>query len=151
MYASSRYVLLITWILLKFRCTCYWKCNLTMIQSVRRSDIGRSVVDRLAGWSVIYFPSTVRALLGSATSLWALCTSVGRSAAFRIHLIWRGSGSWDPHLGKVDPDPQIHLSVIVDPDPVPKWIRIRVPIFHIFHIEIHVGQIKMLISNTAKI
>ena len=40
-----------------------------------------------------------------------------------------GSGSWDPHLGKVDPDPRIHLSVIVDPDPDPwihvwkKWIR----------------------------
>ena len=50
-----------------------------------------------------------------------------------------------------DPDPRIHLSVIVDPDPVPKWIRIRVPIFHIFHKEIHVGQIKMLIFITAKI
>ena len=55
-----------------------------------------------------------------------------------------------------DPDPRIHLSVIVDPDPwihiLKKWIigiRIRVPIFnilHIFHKEIHVGQIKMLIS-----
>ena len=39
-----------------------------------------------------------------------------------------GSGSLDPHLEKVDP--------------VPKWIRIRVPIFHK---EIHVGQITMLI------
>ena len=56
---------------------------------------------------------------------------------------WRGSGSGDPHLGIVDPDPRIHLSVIVDPDlhlekvdpdPGPKWIRIRVPIFNIFHI-----------------
>ena len=85
---------------------------------------------------------------------------------------WRGSGSWDPHLGKVDPDPdpRIHLSVIVDPDPRihiwKKWIRIRfqggsgskvdldpVPstFFHIFHKEIHVGQIKMLIFITAKI
>ena len=60
---------------------------------------------------------------------------------------WRGSGSgfWDPHLGKVDPDPRIHLSVIVDPDPrihiwkvdpdpLPKWIRIRfrVPFFIFF-------------------
>ena len=44
-----------------------------------------------------------------------------------------GSGSSDPHLEKVDPDP------------VPKWIRIRVPFFHIFHREIHVGQIEMLI------
>ena len=52
-----------------------------------------------------------------------------------------GSGSSDPHLEKVDPDP------------VPKWIRIRirVPIFHIFHKEIHVGQITMLIFVTAKI
>jgi len=64
-----------------------------------------------------------------------------------------GSGSWDPHLGKVDPDPdpRIHLSVIVDPDLNPrihiwkKWIRIRVLIFHIFNKDIHVGQIKMLI------
>ena len=78
-------------------------------------------------------------------------------AAFRIHLIltWilirilgstfgksgSRSGSSDPHLEKVDPDP------------VPKSIRIRirVPIFHIFHKEIHVGQIKMLIFITAKI
>ena len=78
-------------------------------------------------------------------------------SAFRIHLIltWiriqilgstfgkSGSESSDPHLEKVDPDP------------VPKWIRIRirirVPIFHIFHKEIHVGQIKMLIFITAKI
>ena len=75
--------------------------------------------------------------------------------AFRIHLIlmWiririlgstfgkSGSGSSDPHLEKVDPDP------------VPMWIRIwiRVPIFHIFHKEIHVGQITMLIFVTAKI
>ena len=84
-------------------------------------------------------------------------------AAFRIHLIltWiririlgstfgksgsgssdppfrnGGSGSSDQHLEKVDPDP--------------KWIRIRVPIFHIFHKEIHVGQIKMLIFITVKI
>ena len=57
-------------------------------------------------------------------------------------------------MRKVDPDPRIHLSVIMDPDPhlekgdpdpVQKWIRIRVPIFHIFHKEIHVGQITMLI------
>ena len=50
-----------------------------------------------------------------------------------------GAGSSDPHLEKVDPDP--------------KWIRIRirVPIFHIFHKEIHVGQITMLIFVTAKI
>ena len=53
--------------------------------------------------------------------------------------------------------PRIHISVIVDPDLDPrihiwkKWIRIRVPIFHIFHKEIHVGQIKMLIFITAKI
>ena len=61
----------------------------------------------------------------------------------------------------VDPEPvpkihiwekwiRIHLSVIVDPDPRihiwKNWIRIRVPIFHIFHKEIYVGQIKMLIS-----
>ena len=64
----------------------------------------------------------------------------------------------DPHLGKVDPDPPVrnsgsasgssdpHLEK-VDPDPVPKWIRIRirVPIFPIFHKQIHVGQITMLI------
>ena len=49
-----------------------------------------------------------------------------------------GSGSSDPHLEKVDPDP------------VPKWIRIRVPIFHIFHKEIHVGQITMLILLPPK-
>ena len=47
--------------------------------------------------------------------------------------------STDPHLEKVDPDP------------VPKWIRNRVPIFHIFYKEIHVGQITMLIFITAKI
>ena len=53
--------------------------------------------------------------------------------------------------------PRIHISVIVDPDPRihiwKKWIRIRirVPIFHIFHKEIHVRQIKMLIFITAKI
>ena len=61
-----------------------------------------------------------------------------------------GSGSWDPHLGKVDPDPRIHIWKNLDPDPVPRWIRIRVPIFHILK-EIHVGQIKMLIFITAKI
>ena len=61
----------------------------------------------------------------------------------------------------MDPDPRIHLSVIVDRDPRihilekvdpdlgPKWIRIRVPIFHIFHKEIHVGQITILIFVTA--
>ena len=65
---------------------------------------------------------------------------------------WRGSGSgsWDPHLGKVGPDPRIHLSVIVDPEPDPrihiwkKWIRIQEPIFHI-------GQITTLTFVTAKI
>ena len=35
------------------------------------------------------------------------------------HLRNSGSGSSDPHLEKVDPGP--------------KWIRIRVPILHIFH------------------
>ena len=90
-----------------------------------------------------------------------------KKAAFRIHLIltWiririlrstfgksgsgssdppfrnSGSGSSDPHLEKVD----------LDLDPGPKWIRIRVPIFHIFHKEIHVGQITILIFVTAKI
>merc|ERR1711860_51651 len=73
--------------------------------------------------------------------------------AFRIHLIltWiririlgstfgkSGSGSSDPHLEKVDPDP------------VPKWIRIRVPIFHIFHKKINIGQIKMLIFLPPKL
>merc|ERR1712049_35782 len=51
-----------------------------------------------------------------------------------------GSGSSDPHLEKVDRDP------------VPKWIRIRirVPIFHIFHKEIHVGQTTMLILLPPK-
>ena len=33
----------------------------------------------------------------------------------------------------------------VDPDPDTFGKSIRVPIFHIFHIEIHVGQIEMLI------
>ena len=79
----------------------------------------------------------------------------------------RGSGSGDPHLGKVDMDPRIHLSVIVDPDPrihiCKKWIRIRFQSgsgsgskvdpdsdpstyfsYFIFHKEIHVGQITML-------
>ena len=36
-------------------------------------------------------------------------------SALRIRLI--RSGSWDPHLGKVDLDPQSHLSGIVDLDP----------------------------------
>ena len=51
-----------------------------------------------------------------------------------------GSGSSDPHLEKVDPDP------------VPKQIRIRirVPIFHIFQKQIHVGQITMLILLPPK-
>ena len=49
----------------------------------------------------------------------------------------------DPSHFDVDPDPGIHIWE--------KWIRIRVPIFHIFHKEIHVGQIKMLIFITAKI
>ena len=56
----------------------------------------------------------------------------------------------DPSHFDVDPDPDPHLGK-VDPDPVPKWIRIRVPIFHIFHEEIHVGQITILIFVTAKI
>ena len=90
------------------------------------------------------------------------------SAAFRIHLIlpWiriqilgstfgksgsgsrssdppfrnsgSGSGSSDPHLEKVDPDP------------APKWIRIRIRV-PIFHKEINVGQIAILIFVTAKI
>ena len=54
---------------------------------------------------------------------------------------YSGSGSSDPRLEKVDPDPGS------------KWIRIRVPIFNIFHIfykEIHVGQITILIFVTAK-
>ena len=64
-----------------------------------------------------------------------------RNQRFGSISFWRGSGSGslDPHFEKVDPDPD------------PKWIRIRVPIFHIFHKEIHVGQIKMLIFITAKI
>ena len=91
------------------------------------------------------------------TTTMLLNTYCGFLSAFRIHLIlmWiqirilgstfgksvSGSGSSDPHLEKVDPDP------------VPKRtrIRIRVPIFHIFHKEIHVGQIKTLIFITAKI
>ena len=40
----------------------------------------------------------------------------------------------------MDPDPRIHISVIVDPD---------FHIFHIFHKEIHVGQITILIFVTA--
>ena len=85
------------------------------------------------------------------------------SAAFRIRLIlpWiriqilgstfgkSGSGSSDPpfrNSGAGSSDPHLEK---VDPDPVPKWIqiriRIRVPISHIFHKEIHVGQITMLI------
>ena len=90
-----------------------------------------------------------------------------KKAAFRIHLIltWiririlrstfgkSGSGSSDPpfrNSGSGSSDPHFEK---VDPDPVPKWIRIRirVPIFHIFHKEIHVGQITMLIFVTAKI
>ena len=86
------------------------------------------------------------------------------SAAFRIRLIlpWiriqilgstfgksgSGSGSSDPpfrNSGSGLSDPHLEK---VDPDPVPKWIRIRVPIFHK---EIHVGQIKLLIFVTAKI
>ena len=43
---------------------------------------------------------------------------------------WCGSGSRDPYLVKVDPDPRIHLSIILDPDPRihiwKKWIRIRI-------------------------
>ena len=89
------------------------------------------------------------------------------SAAFRIHLIlpWiriqilgstfgkSGSGSSDPpfrNSGSGSSDPHLEK---VDPDLVPKWIQIliRVPIFHIFHKEIHVGQIKLLIFVTAKI
>ena len=54
----------------------------------------------------------------------------------------------DPLSVIVDPDPRIHVWKKVDPDPGPKWIRIRVPIFHK---EIHVGQITMLIFVTAKI
>ena len=86
-------------------------------------------------------------------------------SAFRIHLILTririlgstfgksgcGFGSSDPpfrNSGSRSSDPHLEK---VDPDPVPKWIRIRVPIFHIFHKEIHVGQIKMLIFITAKI
>ena len=84
---------------------------------------------------------------------------------FRIHLIltwiWirilgstfgkSGSGSSDPpfrNIGSGSSDPHLEK---VDPDPVPKLIQIRVPIFHIFHKEIHVGQIEMLIFITAKI
>ena len=48
-----------------------------------------------------------------------------------------GSGSLDPHLEKVDPDP------------VPKWIRIWIQV-PIFHKEIHVGQITMLILLPPK-
>ena len=53
-----------------------------------------------------------------------------------------GSGSSDPHLDKVDPDPG------------PKWIRIRVPIdidAICYHKEIHVEQITILIFVTATI
>ena len=60
----------------------------------------------------------------------------------------------DPLSVIVDPDPRIHVWKKVDPDPGLKWIRIRVPIFNIFHIfykEIHVGQITILIFVTAKI
>ena len=83
-----------------------------------------------------------------------------------------GSGSYGSTFGKSgsdtdprihlsvivdsDPDPRIHLSVIVDPDPDP---RIHVwesgsgseYLFLIFFIEIHVGQITILIFVTAKI
>ena len=90
--------------------------------------------------------------------------SKGLKAAFRIHLIltWiriqilgstfgkSGSGSSDPpfrNSGDGSSDPHLEK---VDPDPVPKWIRIRIRV-PIFHKEIHVGQIKMLIFITAKI
>ena len=71
-----------------------------------------------------------------------------QKSSFRIHLIltWiririlgsifgkSGSGSSDPpfrNSGSRSSDPHLEK---VDPDPVPKWIRIRirVPIFHIF-------------------
>ena len=85
--------------------------------------------------------------------------------ALRIHLIltWTpirilgstfgnsGSGSSDPSFrnsGSGSPDP--HLEKL-DPDPGPKWIRIRVPIFNIFYKEIHVGQITILIFVITKI
>ena len=65
--------------------------------------------------------------------LWVLKNSVSDPSHFD------GSGSSDQHWKKLDPDPG------------PKWIQIRVPIFHIFHKEIHVRQITMLIFVTAKI
>ena len=46
----------------------------------------------------------------------------------------------DPHLGKVDPDPRIH----VWKKWIRIWIRVRESIFHIFHKEISVGQITIL-------
>ena len=62
-------------------------------------------------------------------------------------------------MGKEDPDPWIHLFVIVDPDSFGKsgsGSGFKVDpdpstFFHIFHKEIHVGQIKMLIFITDKI
>jgi len=89
-------------------------------------------------------------------------------AAFRIHLIltWiririlgstfgkSGSGSLDPpfrNSGSGPSDPRLEK---VDPDPGPKWIRIRVPIFNIFsnfYKEIHAGQSTILTFVTAKI
>ena len=98
------------------------------------------------------------------------CSSVKTNefyAAFRIHLIltWiririlgstfgkigSGSGSSDPpfrNSGSGSSDPHLEK---VDPEPVPKWIRIRVPIFHIFHKEFHFVQITILNFVTPKI
>ena len=75
------------------------------------------------------------------------------SAAFLIHLIltWiririlgstfrkSGSGSSDPGLEKMDPDPG------------PKWIRIRVPIFHNPAKCSGSGWIRILIRNAVKL
>ena len=68
-------------------------------------------------------------------------------------------------MGKVDPDPQIHLSIKVDSDPLLQiWKKVDpdlgpkvdldprtyYSILHIFYKEIHVGQITILILATAK-
>ena len=88
--------------------------------------------------TVLYFVFPL-SWLDNNNCKWESISKIGlimaKNQRFGSISFWRGSrsgsGSWDPHLEKVDPDPdpRIQLSIIVDPDPRnhiwKKWIRIR--------------------------
>ena len=108
----------------------YWLATFKLFTALdpnRFLQIDHEWASKILHWSLIgvNFLDILSLILGKAN----MTISYLFFSAFRIHLILTWIRILGSTFGKVDPDPRIHLSVIVDPDPLihfwKKWIRIR--------------------------